>query len=134
MSAPWVAAALVGFGTGILSAWGVGGGTLLLLCMTLFLGMEPEAARGINLVYFLPTAGLALLQHRKSGYLDGAVCRRAIPAGLLCALAGAWASAQVEVGLLRRGFGLFLLWAGIRLLTETKRRPGPHGPSRRRNA
>lgn len=34
----WLLPLAVGFATGILSAWGVGGGTLLLLCMTLLLG------------------------------------------------------------------------------------------------
>ena len=57
----WLLPLAVGMGTGILSAWGVGGGTLLLLVMTLFLGVDPAAARGINLLYFLPTAGVGLL-------------------------------------------------------------------------
>ena len=47
---------LCGLGAGILSAWGVGGGTLLLLVMTLFLGVEQTTAQGINLLFFLPTA------------------------------------------------------------------------------
>ena len=42
--------ALVGFFTGILSAWGIGGGTLLLLVMTLFLGVDQLSAQGINLL------------------------------------------------------------------------------------
>ena len=61
----WLLPALAGFGTGILSAWGVGGGTLLLLLMTLFLGVDQTQAQGINLLYFLPTAGMSLLEHRK---------------------------------------------------------------------
>lgn len=44
----WLLPALAGFGTGILSAWGVGGGTLLLLLMTLFLGVDQTQAQGIN--------------------------------------------------------------------------------------
>ena len=36
----YVLPALAGFLTGILSAWGIGGGTLLLLVMTLFLGVD----------------------------------------------------------------------------------------------
>ena len=55
---------LVGCGTGILSAWGVGGGTLLLLIMTLFLGVDPATARSVNLLYFLPTAAMGLITHR----------------------------------------------------------------------
>ena len=41
----WLLPALAGFGTGILSAWGVGGGTLLLLCMTLLLGVDQRTAQ-----------------------------------------------------------------------------------------
>ena len=63
----WLIPLLAGFGTGILSAWGVGGGTLLLLIMTLFLGVDQQAAQGINLLYFLPTAALALVSHGKNG-------------------------------------------------------------------
>ena len=40
----WLLPVLAGFCTGILSAWGVGGGTLLLLIMTLFLGVEQADA------------------------------------------------------------------------------------------
>lgn len=109
----WVVPLLLGFGAGILSAWGIGGGTLLLLCMTLFLDVDVRTARTINLLYFLPTAGMSLPQHRKSGYLDAKALRRLIPTGVLCALAGVWLSAQIDTVLLRRVFGVFLLWAGV---------------------
>ena len=83
----WLFPALCGLLTGILSSWGVGGGTLLLLCMTLFFGVEQRTAQAINLLYFLPTAGISLFAHCKNGYLDKAVLRAAIPTGTLCALA-----------------------------------------------
>ena len=72
----WLLPFLIGAATGVLSAWGVGGGTLLLLCMTLLLGVEQTEAQGVNLLYFLPTAGVSLLYHRKNGYLDKDVLRR----------------------------------------------------------
>ena len=59
----WLLPLAAGFSTGILSAWGVGGGTLLLLIMTLFLGVDHTTAQGINLLYFLPTAGVSLFFH-----------------------------------------------------------------------
>mgnify|MGYP000264877496 FL=1 len=58
---------LCGLGAAVISAWGVGGGTLLLLVMTLFLGVDQRTAQGINLLFFLPTALSALLCHRKNG-------------------------------------------------------------------
>lgn len=114
----WLLRALCGFVTGILSAWGIGGGTLLLLLMTLFFGVDQRTAQGINLLYFLPTAGVSLLTHRKNGYLDRAALRAAVPAGTLCALAAAWLATALDTALLRRPFGLFLLYAGLSLLLE----------------
>ena len=84
MSGFWIPL-LAGAATGVLSAWGIGGGTLLLLVMTLLLGVEPRTAQGINLLYFLPTAGMGLLYHRKNGLLDRELLRRTVPWGLLAA-------------------------------------------------
>lgn len=117
----WVLPALAGFGAGILSAWGIGGGTLLLLVMTLFLGVEQTQAQGINLLYFLPTAGVSLFAHRRGGYLDGELLRAAIPVGTLAALGAAWAASCVDTAVLRRPFGVFLLWAGVRMLQSKNR-------------
>ena len=110
---------LCGLGTGVLSAWGVGGGTLLLLCMTLFLGVEQREAQAINLLFFLPTAGVSLLFHRKNGYLDKATVKTAALPGALAALAGALLALGLDAEALRIPFGLFLLCAGGSLLWRT---------------
>ena len=111
---------LAGFGTGILSSWGVGGGTLLLLIMTLFLGVEQTAAQGINLLYFLPTAGVSLFFHRKNGLLDRAAIRRAVPAGVAAAAVGAWLATTLDVSLLRKPFGAFLILTAVMTLKQKK--------------
>ena len=105
--------ALAGFLTGILSAWGIGGGTLLLLVMTLFLGVDQITAQGINLLYFIPTAAMALVQHRKNGLLDAPVLHSAIPGGLPAAALGACLATAVDVSALKKPFGVFLLAAGL---------------------
>ncbi|MBQ9459246.1 MAG: sulfite exporter TauE/SafE family protein [Oscillospiraceae bacterium] len=109
---------LCGAATGVLSAWGVGGGTLLLLCMTLLLGVEQSEAQGINLLYFLPTALVSLRFHRKNGYIDREAVKNAVPLGTLCALAAALVSSSIDVSLLRRPFGVFLLLAGVSTLLQ----------------
>ena len=88
----WLFPALCGLLTGILSSWGVGGGTLLLLCMTLFFGVEQRTA----------------------------VLRAAIPTGTLCALAAAFLTTMVDSSVFRKPFGLFLLYAGLSILFEKK--------------
>lgn len=112
---------LIGFGTGILSAWGVGGGTLLLLCMTLFLGVDQATAQGINLLYFLPTAGMGLIWHRKNGLLEKGVLRQAIPLGTAAAIAAAWIATSVDTAVFRKPFGVYLLLTGVMTLFQTKK-------------
>ena len=113
---------LFALGTGVLSAWGVGGGTLLLVCMTLFLGVEHRDAQTVNLLFFLPTAGIGLLFHRKNGFLDRDVWRQTAVPGALASLAGALFAASVDVSLLRRPFGLFLLYSGASMLISAGKR------------
>ena len=113
----------VGGVIGLISSFvGIGGGTLLLLVMTLLLGVEPRTAQGINLLYFLPTAGMGLLYHRKNGLLDRELLRRTVPWGLLAAAGGALLASIIDVTLLRRIFGIYLLAAGVSMLLPSKKR------------
>ena len=111
---------LCGFGAAIISAWGVGGGTLLLLVMTLFLGVDQRTAQGINLLFFLPTALSALICHAKAGFLDRPTLKAAIPFAVIAALLGSWLATTLDVELLRRPFGIYLLVSGVSLLLPTK--------------
>jgi len=120
----WILPLLCGFGAGVISAWGVGGGTLLLLVMTLFLGVEQRTAQGINLLFFLPTAASALLCHWRSGYLDKPTLRAAVPPAVLAAAAGAWLATALDVELLRRPFGVYLLLSGVSLLLPKQKTQG----------
>lgn len=112
----WFLPLVFGTATGILSSWGVGGGTLLLLLMTLFLGVDQVEAQGINLLYFLPTAAASLFFHQRNGYLDRNALCSAAPLGSLAALAAAVFATNIDISIFRKPFGLFLLVAGVLLL------------------
>ena len=118
----WLIPLLCGALTGMVSAWGVGGGTLLLLVMTLFLGVDQRTAQGINLLFFLPTAVSALICHARGGYLDKPTLKNAVPPAVAAALAGAWIATALDVELLRRPFGVYLLLSGVSLLWPQKRK------------
>ena len=118
----WLIPFLCGLGAAVISAWGVGGGTLLLLVMTLFLDIDQRTAQGINLLFFLPTAVSALLCHAKSGYLDKPTLKAAVPAAVLAAAAGAWLATAVDVALLRKPFGIYLLLSGLSLIWPGKKK------------
>ena len=109
----WLLPFLAGAATGILSGFGIGGGTLLLIYLTTVAQLPQQLAQGINLLYFLPAAAASLPAHRKNGYLEPGVLRWAIPAGLVCAALGAWAATALDTSLLRRCFGGFLLLVGL---------------------
>ena len=117
----WIIPFLCGLGASVISAWGVGGGTLLLLVMTLFLGVDQRTAQGINLLFFLPTAASALVCHAKGGYLDKPTLKAAVPAAVAAALIGAWVSNAVDVEVLRKPFGVYLLLSGASLVWPGKK-------------
>lgn len=118
----WLLPFLAALGTGVLSSWGVGGGTLLLVLMTLFLGMGHREAQAINLLFFLPTAGISLFFHRKNGFLDREVWRQAAVPGTAASLLGAVAAVTVDVSLLRRPFGVFLIYSGVSMLLSARKK------------
>ena len=74
----WVIALLAGGATGILSAFGIGGGSLLLIYLTSFAALDQHQAQGINLLYFLPAAAAAL-QQEVTHYAMVPEMRRRIP-------------------------------------------------------
>lgn len=116
-----------GLVTGVLSGFGVGGGTLLLIYMTALASIPQTQAQGINLLYFLPTAALALPAHIKNGFIEPSVLLPAILTGLISTALTAWIATGLDVTLLHRLFGYFLLYVG---LSELFRRPAPDkGPT-----
>ena len=112
----WLTAALAGAATGVLSGFGVGGGSLLLIYMTSFAGVEQTLAQGINLLYFLPCAAASLPSHFQNGCVEKRVLLPAIGAGLACSALAAWAATALDVEVLRRCFGGFLVVIGLREL------------------
>ena len=84
--------------------------------------MDQRTAQGINLLFFLPTAVSALVCHARGGYLDKPTLKAAIPLAVAAALAGAWIATAVDVELLRRPFGVYLLLSGVSLLWPQKRK------------
>ena len=112
----WLIAALAGAATGVLSGFGVGGGSLLLIYMTSFAGVPQTLAQGVNLLYFLPTAATALPAHFKNGFVEKKALLPAIAAGLACSALTAWVATALDVEILRKCFGGFLILIGLREL------------------
>lgn len=109
----WLSGLVAGAATGLLSAFGLGGGTLLLLWLTLFAGVPQQTAQAINLLYFLPVSAASLPSHFRNGYLQKGPVLWAAGAGAVTAAAAAWLATGLETGLLRKCFGVYLLVMGL---------------------
>ena len=105
-----IAAGLV---CGVLSGFGIGGGTLLMVWMTALMSMEQKIAQGVNLLFFLPTAAAALILHAKNRVLVWRAIVPAAIAGCATAVLGALLAAHVDTELLRKLFGGFLVLVGL---------------------
>ena len=52
---------ITGIISGIVSGTGMGGGTILILVLSIFLGIEQHTAQATNLVFFVPTSISAII-------------------------------------------------------------------------
>lgn len=101
---------------GTLAALGVGGGSLLMLWLTLALSIPYSQARLINLMFFLPCALISSVFRRKQGALDLKKLVPAIITGCAAAILFSWLGETIEIKLIKKAFGILLLFTGLREL------------------
>lgn len=118
-------AVLVGTVLGFLSGLGVGGGSLLILWLTLVLELEPAVAREINFLFFLPAATVSCFFRWKQGALDLRKILPAVIAGAVAAVFGTLLSGVIDAQKLKKGFGILLLVTGIRELRYKPKKKAP---------
>ena len=110
------ASVIVGTILGFLSGLGVGGGSLLILWLTIVLKMDPLSARSINLLFFLPAALISSAIRIKSGNLKIKTLLPAILSGCISAVIFSIISTMLNVRILKKLFGIILLATGLREL------------------
>lgn len=117
---------VVGTLLGFLSGIGIGGGSLLILWLTIVLEVPQDVARGINLLFFIPSALIACLFRWKQGVLDWKTVLPGILSGCLTAGVFSWVSLHLETEILRMLFGILLILTGLRELRYRPRRNADH--------
>ena len=108
--------AIIGFATGILASMGVGGGFILVVWLTLFENVGQKAAQGINVLFFLPIAFIALLLHLRNHLVNKTLVKKMLLGGIIGAVIGTLGSNVIANDLLRKLFALFLIAFGLREL------------------
>ena len=105
---------LVGILLGFLAGLGVGGGSLLILWLTLVAGVDAQIARPINLMFFLFAAGAVSIFRWRKGSLDMKEILPAILTGCVAAGICSWVGTRLEQDILKKIFGILLLITGFR--------------------
>ncbi len=107
-------ALLAGLFSGLTGAMGLGGGSVLIIYLSLLTETEQITVSGVNLIFFIPVSALAVLIYAKRG---GIKWKTVLP---LCL----WGTVGVAVGmllssllggvLLQKLFGGILIFMGLR--------------------
>lgn len=99
---------LIGIVSGIVSGTGMGGGTILIFLLTFMLGIEQHVAQATNLIFFIPTAIVAIMVNLKNKNIDMRLAILISVFGILGAIVGANISIHIDVAILKKCFGIFL--------------------------
>lgn len=121
----WLISALAGIFSGIIGAMGMGGGGVLIIYLKLFTDIEQSRAQGINLLFFLPTAVLAVLYYARKKLI---VWKIAVPFALMGCVGtaiGCFLCGSFDNGILTKMFGaLLLIMGGLGLFKKEKVKRG----------
>lgn len=105
---------------GTLAGLGVGGGSILLLWLTLVEKIPIEQARVFNLMFFIPGASIVGFRAIKNSEIPTKAILPAVIGGCASALLFSKLQAFLPVAVLKKLFGVILLCTGIR---EIRYRP-----------
>lgn len=99
---------ITGFISGIVSGTGMGGGTILILILSVFMGINQHTAQATNLIFFVPTSISAILVCIKQKLIDWNIGITIAISGVIGAIIGAKISINMDVNKLKKYFGIFL--------------------------
>ena len=122
----------IGILSGMISGMVIGGGTILIPVLLFLQDMTQQQAQGINLIYFVPTALIAIFTHIKNKKVELKIVKPITLVGLLGAAAGAFLAVKMDASLLRKFFGGFLLIMGLSELYKSKNKKA-EGSKKRMN-
>lgn len=104
---------IAGFLAGIAGAMGLGGGSVLIIYLTVFAGIEQLAAQGINLIFFLPTAAVALFVYSKKGIIKWKTILPVMVLGAIATLVTGFWVGQLKGELIKKLFGFVIVIYGL---------------------
>jgi len=98
---------------GVAGGMGMGGGTLLIPILTIFLSFAQLQAQGINLIAFIPMSIIALVIHAKNHLVKFKECWLLALVGAIISFASALVATNLNNTVLKKIFAIFLIILGI---------------------
>lgn len=95
--------------SGMVTAMGMGGGTVLILLLTTLLNIPQHMAQATNLIFYVPTSVMAIILNIKNRNINFKVGFNILFFGVIGSIIGTFISSRIEVQSLRKIFGVFLL-------------------------
>ena len=108
-----ISALLAGLLSGILGSMGLGGGGVLIIYLTLFTDTEQLTAQGINLLFFIPTAIIAVVIYSIRKEIKWKMSLTIALFGILGAVIGITLSSHLGGELTSKIFGAGLVLFGL---------------------
>ena len=100
---------LTGIISGTVSGTGMGGGTILILILSVFMGVDQHVAQATNLIFFVPTSITAIITTIKEKLINWKIGIPVAISGVFGAIFGAKISVNMDVNRLKKYFGIFLI-------------------------
>ena len=95
---------IIGILSGIVSALGMGGGTILILLLGIFTNLEQHLVQGTNLIVFIPVSIIAILINIKNKKIDYKISFQIIIFGMIGAFIGSMLAFKFNYRIFRNLF------------------------------
>lgn len=102
-----------GFIAGIITSLGMGGGTILILLLTIFLNINQHVSQATNLIFFIPTSIISVIINIKNKKINFKIAKQIIFYGIIGAIIGSIVSMYLPNKKLKKIFGIFLFIIAI---------------------
>ena len=91
----------------------MGGGPILILLLSIFMNLDQHVAQATNLIFFIPTAITSVIIGIKNKNINVKEAWVIVVSGIIGAIISANISSNLNVKILRKMFGAFLLIIAI---------------------
>ncbi len=104
---------LIGVVSGIVTGIGMGGGTILILLLSIIWQYDQHIAQATNLIFFIPTSIISIIVNLKQKNINVklAICLSTF--GVIGAVIGAYIGSNIDVNKLKKCFAIFLIIIAI---------------------